>query len=85
MPAAWSPARQVLFGGITAGRVAAVRAWNEDPTKIELLLEVKEGTPLNASCTARLGAVSLMSSPRHFDIDGEQRCAASEAGRGDPI
>src|SRR5580700_6124804 len=53
----------VLFGGITVGRVAAVRAWNEDPTKIELLLEVKEGTPINSACTARLGAVSLMSAP----------------------
>jgi len=57
------PGSAVLFGGITVGRVAAVRAWNEDPTEIELLLEVKEGTPVNVSCTARLGAVSLMSSP----------------------
>jgi phospholipid/cholesterol/gamma-HCH transport system substrate-binding protein len=57
------PGSTVLFGGITAGRVTAVRAWNEDPTKIELLLEVKEGTPINASCMARLGAVSLMSAP----------------------
>jgi phospholipid/cholesterol/gamma-HCH transport system substrate-binding protein len=57
------PGSTVLFGGITVGRVAAVRAWNEDPTKIELLLDVKEGTPINAACTARLGAVSLMSAP----------------------
>jgi phospholipid/cholesterol/gamma-HCH transport system substrate-binding protein len=57
------PGSTVLFGGITVGRVAAVRAWNEDPTKIELLLEVKEGTPINTSCTARLGAVTLMSAP----------------------
>ena len=35
------PGSTVLFGGITAGRVAAVRAWNEDPTKIELLLEIR--------------------------------------------
>jgi phospholipid/cholesterol/gamma-HCH transport system substrate-binding protein len=54
---------EVLFGGITVGRVAAVRAWNEDPTEIELLLDVKEGTPINANCTAKLGTVSLMSSP----------------------
>jgi ABC-type transporter Mla subunit MlaD len=53
----------VLFGGITVGRVTAVRAWREDPTEIELLLEVKEGTPINASCTAKLGTVSLMASP----------------------
>jgi phospholipid/cholesterol/gamma-HCH transport system substrate-binding protein len=57
------PGSAVLFGGITVGRVAAVRASSEDPTEIELLLEVKEGTPVNAKCTARLGAVSLMSSP----------------------
>ena len=57
------PGSAVLFGGITVGRVAAVRAWNEDPTKIEILLELKEGTPVNANCTAKLGAVSLMSSP----------------------
>jgi phospholipid/cholesterol/gamma-HCH transport system substrate-binding protein len=57
------PGSTVLFGGIEAGRVAAVRAWNEDPTKIELLLEVKEGTPINASCMASLGTVSLMSAP----------------------
>jgi phospholipid/cholesterol/gamma-HCH transport system substrate-binding protein len=54
---------EVLFGGIGVGRVAAVRAWNEDPTKIEILLELKERTPVNANCIAKLGAVSLMSSP----------------------
>jgi phospholipid/cholesterol/gamma-HCH transport system substrate-binding protein len=57
------PGSAVLFGGISVGRVAAVRAWNEDPTKIEILLELREGTPVNANCTAKLGAVSLMSSP----------------------
>src|SRR5258708_22162526 len=57
------PGSTVLFGGITVGRVAAVRAWSEDPTKIELLLEVKENTPINASCMARLGTVTLMSAP----------------------
>src|ERR1700733_4740491 len=57
------PGTAVLFGGIGVGRVAAVRAWREDPTKIEIALELKEGTPVNASCTAKLGAVSLMSSP----------------------
>lgn len=57
------PGSEVLFGGISVGRVSAVRAWREDPTKIEIALEVKEGTPVNANCTAKLGAVSLMSSP----------------------
>jgi len=57
------PGSEVLFGGISVGRVSAVRAWREDPTKIEIAIEVKEGTPVNANCTAKLGAVSLMSSP----------------------
>lgn len=57
------PGAAVLFGGITVGRVSVVRAWSEDPTEIELLLEVKAGTPINANCTAKLGTVSLMSSP----------------------
>lgn len=54
---------EVLFGGITVGRVTTVRAWNQDPTRIEILLEVKEGTPLNEKSVAKLGSVSLMSSP----------------------
>jgi phospholipid/cholesterol/gamma-HCH transport system substrate-binding protein len=57
------PGSEVLFGGITVGRVTVVRAWDHDPTQIELLLEVKEGTPINANCTAKLGTVSLMASP----------------------
>lgn len=57
------PGTEVLFGGIEVGKVKAVRAWNEDPTRIEILLEVKEGTPLNQKSVAKLGSVSLMSSP----------------------
>ena len=53
----------VLFGGIAVGRVTTVRVWNQDPTLIEILLEVKEGMPLNKKSVARLGSVSLMSSP----------------------
>jgi phospholipid/cholesterol/gamma-HCH transport system substrate-binding protein len=57
------PGAEVLFGGIAVGRVTAVRAWRDDPTRIEVLLEVKEGTPFNEKSVASLGAVSLMSSP----------------------
>ena len=57
------PGSTILFGGIEVGRVSTVRAWSEDPTKIEIMLEIKEGTPVNANCTAKLGTVSLMSSP----------------------
>jgi len=58
-----APGSEVLFGGIEAGRITTVRAWNQDPTKIEILFEVKDDTPLNDKCVAKLGTVSLMSSP----------------------
>ncbi len=56
------PGAQVLFGGINVGKVTAVRPWSSDPTKIEILLEVKENTPLNEKSVAKLGLVSVMSS-----------------------
>ena len=58
-----APGSEVLFGGISVGRVTTVRSWSQDPTQIEILLDVKEGTPLNQRSVASLGAVSLMSSP----------------------
>src|SRR5271166_6328505 len=53
----------VLFGGIAVGRVTQVRSWDQDPTRIEILFDVKEGTPLNEKSVAKLGSVSLMSTP----------------------
>ena len=55
------PGAPVLFGGINVGRVKAVRPAITDPTKIEILLDVKEGTPLNEKSVAKLGLVSVMS------------------------
>ena len=54
------PGASVLFGGINAGKVTAVRPWPSDPTRIEILLAVKQGTPLNEKSVAKLGMVSLM-------------------------
>jgi phospholipid/cholesterol/gamma-HCH transport system substrate-binding protein len=56
------PGASVLFGGINVGRVTAVRPWTRDPTRIEILLEVKKDTPLNAKSVAKLGFVSVMNS-----------------------
>lgn len=56
------PGASVLFGGINVGRVTAVRPWSVDPTRIEILLEVKKGTPLNEKSVAKLGFVSVMNS-----------------------
>jgi len=53
----------VLFGGIKAGSVTAVRPWLSDPTRIEILVELKEGTPVNQKSVAKLGSVSVMSEP----------------------
>jgi ABC-type transporter Mla subunit MlaD len=56
------PGAVVLFGGINAGKVTAVRPWTKDPTHIEILLEVKQDTPLNEKSVAKLGLVSIMNS-----------------------
>ena len=55
------PGAQVLFGGINVGKVTAVRPWTSDPTRIEILLDVKDNTPLNEKSVAKLGLVSVMS------------------------
>ncbi|MBV9340982.1 MAG: MCE family protein [Acidobacteria bacterium] len=52
----------VLYGGINVGKVTTVRPWSEDPTRIEILLEVKSNTPLNEKSIAKLGFVSVMNS-----------------------
>ena len=56
------PGASVLFGGIKAGKVTAVRPSQADPTRIEILVDVKKGTPLNEKCVAKLGLVSIMNS-----------------------
>jgi phospholipid/cholesterol/gamma-HCH transport system substrate-binding protein len=57
------PGGPVLFGGINAGRVTSVRPWTSDPSEIEILLELKPGTPVNEKSVAKIGSVSLMSGP----------------------
>jgi phospholipid/cholesterol/gamma-HCH transport system substrate-binding protein len=76
-----APGSEVLFGGITVGRVKAVRAWDQDPTRIEILLEVKDGTPLNEKSVAKLGAVSLMASPAISITTGAQDAPRLKAGQ----
>jgi phospholipid/cholesterol/gamma-HCH transport system substrate-binding protein len=57
------PGTQVLFGGITVGKVTSVQPDKVDPTRIEISLDVKQGTPLNAKSVAEVGSVTLMSDP----------------------
>jgi phospholipid/cholesterol/gamma-HCH transport system substrate-binding protein len=55
------PGASVLFGGINVGKVTAVRPAISDPTRIEIVLGVKDNTPLNEKSIAKLGLVSVMS------------------------
>jgi phospholipid/cholesterol/gamma-HCH transport system substrate-binding protein len=57
------PGTQVLFGGITVGKVTSVKPDEADPTRIKISLDVTQGTPLNAKSVAEVGSVSLMSDP----------------------
>jgi phospholipid/cholesterol/gamma-HCH transport system substrate-binding protein len=57
------PGADVLFGGIKVGAVTAVRPDPRDPTQIEILLDVKQGTPVNAKSVAKLGSVTVITSP----------------------
>jgi phospholipid/cholesterol/gamma-HCH transport system substrate-binding protein len=56
------PGASVLYGGMNVGKVTAVRPWATDPTRIEILLQVKKDTPLNEKSVAKLGFVSVMNS-----------------------
>jgi len=58
-----APGAPALFGGIKVGQVTAVRPSTEDPTRIEIMFAVKSGIPVNQDSTARVGSVSIMSSP----------------------
>jgi len=55
------PGASVLFGGINVGKVTAVRPAPSDSAKIEILLDVKQNTPVNDKSIAKLGIVSVMS------------------------
>ena len=72
---------EVLFGGISAGRVTKVRSWSQDPTMIEILFEVKEETPVNEKSVAKLGSVSLMSPPTLSITTGAQDAPRLKAGQ----
>ncbi len=75
-----APGAAVLFGGIKVGQVTAVRPWSEDPTRIEILFAVKSGTPLNQMSTARVGTLSLMTTPALMITTGSNQAARLSAG-----
>jgi phospholipid/cholesterol/gamma-HCH transport system substrate-binding protein len=53
-----NPGSPVRFGGVKAGSITAIHPWHEDPTRIEVLLEVNPDLPVNADSVAMLTSVS---------------------------
>src|SRR5581483_2821569 len=70
----------VLFGGIKVGQVTAVRPWAEDPTHIEIAFAVTSGTPVNQKSTARVGTLSLMTTPALMITTGCNQAARLSGG-----
>jgi len=52
------PGSPVRFGGMKVGAITGIRPWREDPTKIEVLLEVRGEVPVNADSIATLTSLS---------------------------
>lgn len=50
----------VRFGGRKAGRVAEVRPWAEDPTRVEVLLDVAPTTPVRTDSTASISSLGML-------------------------
>jgi phospholipid/cholesterol/gamma-HCH transport system substrate-binding protein len=74
----------VLFGGIKAGSITSVRPWPSDLTRIEIQMEIKEGTPVNQKSVAKLGAVSVMSEPSLLISTGTNDAARIAPGQAIP-
>jgi phospholipid/cholesterol/gamma-HCH transport system substrate-binding protein len=75
-----APGAAVLFGGIKVGQVTAVRPWSEDPTRIEIVFAVKSGTPVNQKSTARVGTVSIMTTPELMITTGTNEAPRLSVG-----
>lgn len=61
------PGSQVRFGGMKVGSITAIRQAREDPTKIEVLFEVKGGVPVNSESVTRLTSLSPLGD-KHLEI-----------------
>lgn len=75
-----APGAAVLFGGIKVGQVTGVRPGPEDPTRIEIGFAVKSGTPMNQNSTARVGTISIMSTPALMITTGSNEARRLSAG-----
>ena len=60
------PGASVLFGGIEVGKVKAVRPAVSDPTKIEILLDVKEQHSVERKIRGQAGVDQRDEPRRHY-------------------
>ncbi len=75
-----APGAAVLFGGIKVGQVTALQPWSQDPTQIEIAFAVTSGTPVNQKSTARVGNVTMMSTPALMITTGSNEAGRLRAG-----
>ncbi len=71
------PGSPVRFGGMKAGAITAIHPSPEDPTKIEVLLEINQGVPVNADSVATLTSLSPLGDKYLRDYDWYKQGHAS--------
>lgn len=70
----------VRFGGLKAGVVTDIRPWTEDPTRIEVLLEMRGDVPVNAKSVARIASLSALGNNYLEVTPGEMNAPRVEPG-----
>jgi phospholipid/cholesterol/gamma-HCH transport system substrate-binding protein len=70
------PGSPVRFGGMKAGAITAIHPSPEDPTKIEVLLEINQDVPVNTDSVAMLTSLSPLGD-KYLEIT----TGTSKAGR----
>jgi phospholipid/cholesterol/gamma-HCH transport system substrate-binding protein len=50
----------VRFGGLKAGQVAELHPWPQDSTKVEVLLDLKPGTPVRRDSVAAVSTLGML-------------------------
>jgi len=65
----------VRFGGRKAGRVTDLRPWPEDPTRVEVLLEVNPTTPVRTDSIASISSLGMLGE-NYLEITPGKKAAA---------
>ena len=74
------PGTLVRFGGVKAGVVSDVRAFAEDPTRVEVVFQMSGGLPVNADSVAKAASLSALSD-KYLEIStGSNEAARIEPG-----